>query len=91
MTDDRPLVTHETDYGIDIFKQSDGNYEIHTHEKETFVGGKLNIAGRTAALAPDTELNIGAGEPGIIIRVYEDRRGEGNELLAVSFTTEAGL
>lgn len=91
MTNERPLHEHRTDRGIDIFKQSDGHYEIHTAEQETLIGGKLNICGRTAALAPDTELNIGGGEPEIIIRVYEDTRGEGNELLAISFTTEAGL
>lgn len=88
---DKPLHTHETDRDIEIFKQSDGHYEVHTSEGETYVGGTLNIAGRPAGMDADSELYLSGGGPEVTIAIYEDTRGEGNRLLAVSFNTEAGL
>jgi len=87
---DRPLYEHRTDRGIDVFKQPDGHYEIHTEAGETFVGGTLNIGGHPAGMDTDSELYFG-GDEELIIRIYADSRGDGNRLLAIGFETEAGL
>jgi hypothetical protein len=92
MTDDRPLHERRIDGGIDVFKQSDGHYEIHTGSGETLIGGTLNIGGRAAALAAGDELCFGGGDATIIVRVYPDgRTDEGHRLLAIGFETEAVL